>query len=409
MKENEAKGDSHNPDLTDAIETSKEIVLDAASRCRNCNYCFMICPLFQSTRGFMSQTPSGILQSIKYAIKWDLLGGKEKEVLRDLVYSCTTCNGCVVRCKAKATGIPVLKAIEAGRKILREMMIGPLPQQRKPLKDLLKNGNPYGEKPEKRFEWLEDLHVKHLPREQADVLLYVGCTMSYDPELHGVGRNLLEVFDRLNIDYGILENETCCGDPALRMGDEDLFQELMEENIQRFKAAGATKIVTVSPHCFNTFSKEYPSSEKQWSVQHYVEFLLDVLKDKKAVFRKSLPYTVAYHDACYLGRHNQIYNPPRELIAMIPGIKLVEMKMKMDEALCCGGGGGRMFAEVEEEPKLSYTRLYQAIDAGADVIATACPWCFTMLWNAAKDLQLTDRIRVMDITGILKESMDSNG
>jgi Fe-S oxidoreductase len=395
MNENEVKGDPHN----------KETVLDAASRCRNCNYCFTICPLFQSTRGFMSQTPSGILQSIKYAIKWDLLKGKEKEILRDLVYSCTTCNGCVVRCKAKATGIPVLEAIEAGRKILREMMIGPLPQQRKPLKDLLKNGNPYGEKHEKRFEWLEDLHVKRLPEEQADVLLYVGCSISYDHDLHGLGRNLLAVFDQLNIDYGILENETCCGDPALRMGDEAIFQELMNENIQLFKASGVKKIVTASPHCFNTFLNEYPASEKQWSVQHYVEFLLDVLKDKKAVLNKKLPYTVAYHDACYLGRHNQVYNPPRELITMVPGIKLVEMKMKMDEALCCGGGGGRMFAEVEEEPKLSYTRLQQAIDAGADILATACPWCFTMLQNAAKDLQLTDRIRVMDITGLLRESM----
>jgi Fe-S oxidoreductase len=395
MDENEINGDSYN----------REIVLDAASRCRNCNYCFTICPLFQSTRGFMSQTPSGILQSIKYAIKWDLLKGKEKEILRDLLYSCTTCNGCVVRCKAKATGIPVLEAIEAGRKILREMMIGPLPQQRKPLKDLYKNGNPYGEKPEKRFEWLEGLSVKRLPQEQADILLYVGCTLSYDQDLHNLGKNLLAVFDRLNIDYGILENEICCGDPALRMGDEAIFQELMNENIQRFKAAGVKKIVTVSPHCFNTLLNEYPPSEKQWSVRHYVEFLLDVMKDKKAVLKKKLPYTVAYHDACYLGRHNQIYDPPRELIAMVPGIRLVEMKMKMDEALCCGGGGGRMFAEVEEEPKLSHTRLYQAIDAGADVLATACPWCFTMLLNAAKDLQVTDRIKVMDITGLLKESM----
>ena len=395
MDENEVNGDSHN----------RETVLDAASRCRNCNYCFTICPLFQSTRGFMSQTPSGILQSIKYAIKWDLLKGKEKETLRDLVYSCTTCNGCVVRCKAKATGIPVLEAIEAGRKILREMMIGPLPQQRKPLKDLLKNGNPYGEKPEKRFEWLEGLSVKRLPRDQADILLYVGCTLSYDQDLHGLGRNLLAVFDRLDIDYGILENETCCGDPALRMGDEAIFQELMDANVRLFKEAGVKKIVTLSPHCFNTFSKEYPEQEKQWSVRHYVEFLLDVLKDKKPVLKKKLPYTVAYHDACYLGRHNQIYDPPRELIAMVPGIRLVEMKMKKDEALCCGGGGGRMFAEVEEEPKLARTRINQAIDAGADVLATACPWCFTMLLNAAKDLQATDRIKVMDITGLLKESM----
>jgi len=398
--------DAHNSNQSEFLEIAKETVLDAASRCRNCNYCFTICPLFQSTRGFMSQTPSGILQSIKYAIKWDLINGKEKETLRDLLYSCTTCNGCVVRCKSKATGIPILKAIEAGRKILREMMIGPLPQQRKPLQDLYRKGNPYGERPEKRFEWLEGINVKRLPKEKADVLLYVGCTISYDQELQSMGKNLITVFDKLNIDFGIMEQETCCGDPALRMGDEALFRELMNENIKSFKAAGVSQIVTASPHCFNTFLKEYQLEKQEWAVQHYVEFLLNSLKNKKMVFKKKLPYTVAYHDACYLGRHNQIYSPPRELLSMIPGLNLVEMKMKMEESLCCGGGGGRMYAEVEEEPKLSHTRLHQAIETGANVLASACPWCLTMLQNAAKDLQVTDKIKVMDITEILKESME---
>jgi Fe-S oxidoreductase len=406
MEKNEGTGISVENDPGDSMERSKEIILDAASRCRNCNYCFAICPLFHSTRGFMSQTPSGILQSIKYGITWDLLSGKEKEILRDLVYSCTTCNGCVIRCKSKATGIKVRDAIEAGRKILREMMIGPLPQQRKPLWNIYTYGNPYGEKPERRLDWLDGLAVKRLPAEQAEVLLYVGCTIAYDPPLHPMGRSLIRVLTRLGVDFGVLENEVCCGDPALRMGDEAVFLEMVEKNRAHFKSTGVTKIVTASPHCYNSFIKEYPSLREEYTIRHYTEFLLQTLRETGRTPAKAFPFTVTYHDPCYLGKHNQIYGPPRDLLKMIPGLKLVEMRMKMDDALCCGGGGGRMYAEVEEEKRLARMRVSDAIGVGAEVIATACPWCFTMIDNAVRDMQLGDRVKVMDIAQILEHTIE---
>jgi Fe-S oxidoreductase len=389
------------------IEGSKKSILEAAGRCRNCNYCFSVCPIFQSTRGFMTQAPSGILQSLSYAIKWDLIKGEEKEILRDLVYACRTCNACVLRCKSKATGIAVLEAIQAGRKILREMMVGPMPQQRKPLKDLLLHGNPYGEKKEKRTEWVADLKVKRLPAQKAEVLLYVGCTIAYDPPLHKLGRSLVTVLEALDVDFGILENEICCGDPALRMGDEALFRELAHKNVEAFKAAGVKTIVTASPHCFTTFLKEYPSLKEQFVIEHYTEFLMKRLQERKPVLAKNPGTTVAYHDGCYLAKHNSILSSPRELLGAVPGLKLVEMKARGEEGLCCGGGGGLMFTEAEAEPetKLPHTRVGQAMDAGARVLATACPWCFTMLDNAVKDLQLTDRISVMDIAEVLAASI----
>jgi len=397
------------PDLSDVeqfIQELEHIVLDAASRCRNCNYCFSICPLFYSTRGFMSQTPSGIMQAMNYALKWEIIKGESGEVLRDLLYLCTTCNGCVIRCKSKATGLPVLDAIEAGRKILREMMIGPLPQQRKPLKDIYLYGNPYGEKPETRLDWLKGLKVKMIPPEKTDVLCFIGCTTAYEPDLHHIGRSLVRLFQYLHIDFGILKEEICCGEPARRMGDEGLFQEMSNRNLHQFKSSGIKTIVNISPHCFNTFVNEYPSIKEEIKIQHYTQFLAQAFKERKPTFKKGVPCTVTYHDPCYLGKHNQIFNVPRELLQMIPGVKLVEMKMTKDESLCCGGGGGRMFAEVEEEQRLSDMRIGQALEVGAEVLTTACPWCYQMLKNSVQDLRLGDKIKVKDIAEFLNECLE---
>jgi Fe-S oxidoreductase len=388
------------------IEDLKEIILDAAKRCRNCNYCFTICPLFHSTRGFMSQTPSGIMQSINYALKWNVIKGEDQEILRDLLYLCTTCNGCVLRCKSKATGLPVLNAIEAGRKLLREMLIGPLPQQRKPLKDIYLYGNPYGEKPEARGDWLKGLPLKMIPPERAEILFYVGCTTAYEPSLHPIGKSLIRIFQSLHIDFGILSEEICCGEPARRMGDEGLFQEMMNRNLDQFKNFGIKTIVTLSPHCFNIFLNEYSSIQGEIKIQHYTQFLTQTFREKKPVFRREIFSVITYHDACYLGKHNKIFDAPRELLQMIPGVKLVEMKMTREESLCCGGGGGRMFAEVEEERRLSDIRIAQALEAGANVITTACPWCYKMLQNSIQDSNLGDKITVKDVAEIFNEALN---
>jgi Fe-S oxidoreductase len=387
------------------IEDLKEFVTDAASMCRNCNYCSTVCPLYESTTEFISQTPTGLMQSMSYAIKWNLFGEGEKETLRDLLYLCTTCNSCVMRCKAKATAIPIIEVIEVGKRILTESMIGPLPNQRKPLKDINLYGNPYGGKPEARIDWLKGTKVKMIPPERAEVLFYVGCTTSYEPNLNHIGKSLLRLFEYLQIDFGILTEETCCGEPARRMGDEGLFQEMRNRNLDKIKSLDIKSVVTVSPHCFNIFLNEYPSLRGQIKIQHYTQFLAQAFKEKKPVFKRETPSVITYHDPCYLGKHNQIFDLPRELLQMIPRVKLVEMKMTKNDSLCCGGGGGRMFAEVEEERRLSDMRVLQAVETGANVIATACPWCYTMLQNAVQDLKLTDKIQVKDIAEILDEAL----
>lgn len=388
------------------IDTLKEKILDTVRRCRNCNYCYPECPVFASTRGFLTNGPSGIMASMFYAINWNLLEGKDGEDLRDIIYACTTCKRCEFRCEQSASATPVVEVIETARKFLLDSMIGPLPQQRKALESIYKYGNPYGELPEKRLAWLGDLKVKLLPQEKAELLYFVGCTASYEPELHNLARSIVKLLKFLEIDFGILQSEVCCGDPAHVLGDEALAQEMMSQNFEKFAASGVKTIITTSPHCFSTFLQNSKNSGSSIAVYHYTDFLARSFEAKKPAFMKELPYTVTYHDPCYLGRHNKIYDAPRNVMKTIPGLKLVEMNKTREESVCCGGGGGRMYSEVEEEKRISDTRLEQALDVHADVIATACPWCNTMLRNSARDLNKEGVIKVRDIAELMTEALN---
>lgn len=388
------------------LETLTKNISEASHKCRICMSCYADCPLQLSTRGFVTSGPTGITKALYYGILWDTLKGQDAEDLRRIVYSCTTCGACVLRCQKSACGIEVVDIIEQGRRYLVEKMVGPLPEQRQALDSIFKYGNPYGESPDKRLNWLGNEPVKKLPKEKAEVLLYVGCTASFEPELHSVARSVLKIMQSLKIDFGILDGEVCCGDPARTMGDEFLFEEMRQKNLEKFEAAGVKTIVTVSPHCFNTYVKHYDKLGERFTVMHYTEFLAKAFAGKTLSFKGRLDETVTYHDPCYLGKHNKDYEAPRQLLNMIPGVRLVEMSMNKANSLCCGGGGGRMYAEVEETERLAETRVKQAQAVGARILATACPWCHMMLLNAVRDMNLQDQLRVADISELLMEAME---
>ena len=277
------------------IRELMDTIGEVGSRCWNCNFCFSACPNFESTRGFQVQGPSGILQSIYHAIKWaDKVGETDKEALRDIVYACTTCKSCEITCKNVSAGVPILELIETGRKYLLESMVGPLPEQRNALESIYKYGNPYGESPEKRLSWLGDMAVKRLPGEKADVLFYVGCTASYEPELHNLARSLVKLFQFFKVDFGVLEGEVCCGDPVRSLGDAYLFEEMIARNMERFNDAGVKTIVTTSPHCFNAFIRKYEDMEKVFRVEHYTTFLASLLEERTPVFPGELSCKVTY-------------------------------------------------------------------------------------------------------------------
>lgn len=392
------------------IEQLKEKIVDTVSRCRNCNFCYSVCPLFESTRGFQIQGPSGIMQAIYYAIRWDEMHGENRQALKDILYGCTTCYSCVLKCKSSSSGVPLLDAIEGGRELLVELMMGPMPGHIKILESLKKTGNPYGEPASKRLAWLKDLekngplHYKLLPGEDAEILLYVGCTPSYNEAIQNVAQSVVKLLERIHADYGILRAEECCGSPAKRIGDEGLFEDLSHKNLKAFRECGVQKIITISPHCYNAFINEYPEAIHTFKVQQYTEFFSQAIERKELIPRSKIENVLTYQDPCYLGKRNAVYEDPRKILKSIPGVKFVEMKRNKDNSLCCGGGGGRMWIEIDEIKRLSEIRVQDALDVGAEVIAAGCPWCHIQLEDAIKTTDNEGRIAVKEVAELLAES-----
>lgn len=394
------------------IESLETEIKEWGIKCINCNFCYSACPLFKSMRGFLINGPSGLLQSIYYALHWDFLGKEYKEDLVNILYSCTTCNSCVLRCKDVSAGIPVVDLVECGRKILLERAIGPGAAHKEVLGFLNKYGNPYGKPASKRLDWLKELEkgnkltYKALPADgRAETLLYIGCTASYEEDLQNVARSVVLLLEKLKADYGILKEENCCGSPARQLGDEGLFAELSEKTKEAVLKSGVKEVVTVSPHCYNSFKTEYPESFKKLKVQHYTEYFSSLMQKGALSPSRKIEKTITFHDPCYLGKRNEIYDAPRAILSKIPGVRLVEMKDIKRDSLCCGGGGGRMYIEVDEVKRLSHLRLEQASTTGAEIIATACPWCYTQMKDAIKATDQEGRIEVKDVSELLLMSV----
>jgi len=395
------------------IEQTKDLILSVASRCRKCNYCYAVCPLYQSTRGFQVQGPSGILQAMAYAIKWELLTGDEKDDLRNIVYTCTTCNSCTLKCKASCTGIPVLDAIEKGRALLIEEMIGPVPEQKVVLESLFLKGNSYDMPPQKRLDWLKsfreerDLSIRLLPDgKPVDVLLFVGCTASYNSDVQDIARAMVAILEAAGLDYGILREEKCCGSPARRIGEEGLFEELSDYMVEKVMKVRPKRIVTLSPHCYNTFINEYPDAVKGVLVQHYTQFLAELTEKGILNIGTNGVGKITYHDPCYLSKQNQVFEEPRRVMKAMAGEDgFVEMAHHHADSLCCGGGGGRIFWDPEEVNRLSETRIQEAQNVGAEVIVTACPWCRIELEDAVKTLDVQGEVAVKDMAVMIAERL----
>ncbi len=212
--------------------------------------------------------------------------------------------------------------------------------------------------------------------------------------------------NKAGVDFGILGAElSCCGESVRKAGNESLFQTLAQSNIGLFGENGVTRIVTASPHCFHTFKNEYPDLKGKYQVQHFTEFLLDLIKDGKLEPAKEMGKTVTYHDSCYLGRHNEIYDQPREIIQSIPGANLVEMANFRENSLCCGGGGGRIWEETKKEERFSNIRVEQALTAGASVLAAACPYCMANFQDSVVSMDKAEELEIKSIAELVLESL----
>jgi len=323
----------------------------------------------------------------------------------DAIWACTTCGWCVSSCPVLIDHIPNI--IDQRRHLV--MMEAKVPAVlQNALRGLENNSNPWNAPSAAREDWIGDLPVPRLrDKGTAAYLLFVGCAGSFDSRNQEVLRALVTLLDRAGVDFAVLGNEEgCCGDPARRVGHEYLFQMQAPLNIEAFKRYRVRKVVTACPHCFNTIANEYPDFGLEGvEVIHHSELLAQLLRDGRLKVKPGAKLDVTYHDSCYLGRHNDVYDAPREVLGAVPGLALREMPRHRREGFCCGAGGGRMFMEEHLGTRINHNRLAEAADTGAAEVCTACPFCLTMLGDAIKETDRQGRLRARDIAEVLLENL----
>ncbi len=373
----------------EVIDEIKEKGGDAVKFCYQCGKCDTVCP-WNRVRKF----------SMRKLIREATFGVSEIE--KEEIWRCTTCGKCPQRCPRDVKQIDDMIS-------LRRMATGygVFPAAVKPYRavssGLTGQGNPFNEDRKTRADWAEGLNVKTFA-EGMDVLYFPCCYCSYDPRLKKVAQATVKILQKAGVDFGILgSKENCCGESIRRTGNEEVFKKLAKENIKTFVDNGVKKILVSSPHCYHTFKNEYPDFKVNFDVIHVSQYLSTLVNEGKLQITKEYGKKITYHDPCYLGRHNGVYDEPRGVLNKIPGLELNEMPETRVDSLCCGMGGGRIWAETEKHERFSNLRVEQAIELGAEEVVTSCPYCITALEDSRLVTNHADDIQIKDITEILQE------
>jgi Fe-S oxidoreductase len=335
-------------------------------------------------------------------------GGTERPLIGgtinpETLWSCTTCGACVDQCPVLIEHVP--KILDMRRALVLEE--GSMPKQAEAaLRNIENTANPYGISQQTRADWAKGLGVQFAKdKPDAEYLYWVGCAASFDDRAKTIATALCKILQAGGVDFAILgTEEKCNGDPARRIGNEYLFQERAKENVETLKKYDVRKIIASCPHCFNTFANEYKDFGGDYEVLHHSQVIDQLIKAGRITLDKPIDETITYHDSCYLGRWNDIFAPPRDILERIPGLKVVEMSRSRSEGMCCGAGGGRMWME-EEQPRVNHKRVDQAVETGATKVATACPFCLSMFDEGVATKQLQDKLAVDDIAVWVARSM----
>jgi len=375
-------------EFKEIVEVIKAKGGEAFKLCYQCGLCDTVCP-WNRVRNFS-------MRKIVRQAAFGLTAIESEDIWR-----CTTCGRCPQKCPRD------VRQIESGvalRRIATEY--GVFPAAVRPVRtvsaSLIGEGNPLGEKRKNRADWAEGLSVQTFT-EGMDILYFPGCYPSYDPRLKKVARATAAILNAAGVEYGILgSKENCCGESIRKTGDEDLFKRLARENIKTFIDHGVRKILVSSPHCYHTFKNEYPEFMAHFEVVHIAQYLFELLSEGKLGIKKDYAKKITYHDPCYLGRHNGVFDEPREVLKKIPGLELTEMHDSRADSLCCGGGGGRIWMETPKGERFSDLRLEQAIGVGAEALVTACPYCITNFEDSKLNLADSEVIEIKDITEIIQ-------
>ncbi|HOF58022.1 MAG TPA: (Fe-S)-binding protein [Syntrophorhabdaceae bacterium] len=362
---------------------------DAFKFCYQCGKCETVCPWnnvrYFPVRKYINQAKYGVVPF-------------ESED----VWLCATCGRCPQYCPR---GVEIIEVMRSVRRLLVPDGVVPasLPSLRSTMTNIASVGNPWGQDPNERMNWAKDLEVKEFD-ETTEILYFPCCYPSYDPRLKKVSQATANILNKAGVNFGVLgSKEMCCGESVRKTGNEALFKRLAKENIKTWIDSGVKKILVSSPHCFHTFKNEYPEFSVNFEVIHISQFLFELINEGRLTIKKEYARKVTYHDPCYLGRHNGVYDEPRGVLQKIPGLELIEITDNHKDSLCCGMGGGRVWMETEKNERFANIRIEQAIATGAQVLSTACPYCVFALEDSKLVTNHADDIEIKDITEILQE------
>ncbi len=376
--------------------------------CTECGLCEQACPAWAAQRPL---SPKKIILAVRNHLDRSGAAGwqtaLDEVISPDETWSCTTCRACMDVCPVGVDHIDFLVGVRRGL-VLKSQVD---PNIAATLNHLRRTGNPFGMPPEQRLVWAASLPVslqveRMAPAADFEVLYWVGCAGAFDERGQRVSRAVASLLKRAGVRYAVLgPEERCTGDPARRLGEEGLFQELARANITTLGKYGVRKIITQCPHCFNTLKNEYGALGGRYEVLHHSEFIRQLIVEGRLKLADSaVAQEVTYHDSCYLGRHNDVYAAPREALASVPGVQLREMPRSRDQAFCCGAGGSNMWFDLRIGTKINEIRYDEAVHTGAQVIATACPFCMTMFDDAASSRGETGRVQIRDLAEIVNEA-----
>ena len=385
-------------------------LLDGYS-CSVCGRCTEACPAHISEKIL---SPMHIVENLKEQVLETgpgVLDGRDEQDAKPLIgrwipeealWDCLTCGACVQVCPVGVEHIDTI--VDMRRHLVMEQAKMP-DTATSALLSMEQRGHPWRGTTYTRTDWAEGLEVKTIAEHpDAEVLFWVGCTSALEGRSQNVARAMVSVLRRAGVDFAILgAEETCTGDPARRMGNEYLYQVMAAQNIETLDRYNVKKIVTVCPHCFNTIKNEYPHLGGDYEVLHYSELVAQLIEDGKIKPVVTVDATVAYHDSCYLGRHNGVYDAPRRIAEATPGVKLVEMERRRERGFCCGAGGGHMWMEESRGPRVNHVRTQQFLETGADTVGVSCPFCLQMFEEGIESKG--DGQRTRDLLEILEESL----